>query len=154
MTGGKGIKAFLGSYREIVEELIGGEGIIVYSGCAGTCTPFAELLAYTVRDLDVKQYYSIDLEPKFHPMAIMDHGVVVEEDAIGLKEADLVVLLGGLAMPHSEVTAEDANRFIENLGNPNVVGVCFMSIFDEAGWTDEVDFDAIIDAYIEVEVKR
>ncbi|WP_457615289.1 DUF2124 family protein [Methanopyrus sp.] len=149
----KGLKPFLTGFRETVLDLTDGEGVLVYSGCAGTCTPFAELLAFTLRETDLEQYYSIDLRREYLRMELRGHGYTVTDEREGLESADVVVLLGGLAMPVSDATPDDAREFLEELGNPPLVGVCFMNMFERAGWTDELDFHTIIDGYLEVTVK-
>ncbi len=150
---GKGLKAFLNGFREAVLDVTDGEGVLVYSGCAGTCTPFAELLAFTLRETDLEQYYSIDLSREFHRMELREHGFTVTDETERLEEADAIVLLGGLAMPISDVTVEDAREFVEELGDPPVIGVCFMNMFERAGWTERLDFHTIIDGYLEVTIK-
>jgi hypothetical protein len=60
----------------------------------------------------------------------------------------LLVIMGGLAMPNMPVTREQVKSLIQQHGNVKVVGVCFMSMFEKAGWLDTVSFDMMIDATI------
>jgi hypothetical protein len=57
--------------------------------------------------------------------------------------------MGGLAMPNMPVSKEDVKQVVQRHPNVKVIGVCFMSMFEKAGWLDEVSFDMIIDAIID-----
>ena len=125
---------------------------VVFVGSAGTCVPFIELFAYTIR------------EPRVN-MVLVPDGNLDESRSIWLVQgvgmqiggatephgADFVVLLGGLSMPGSKVTAEDTEALTRSILKPGgkVVGVCFMDMFRKAGWCDRVHFDALIDANID-----
>jgi hypothetical protein len=43
----------------------------------------------------------------------------------------------------------DVQALIQRHGPVKVVGVCFMSLFEKAGWLDTVSFDLMIDATID-----
>jgi hypothetical protein len=79
---------------------------IVFMGSVGTCVPFVELFAYTLRNDHV--------EMNLVPDAILDETRSVwHVPGIGMqvggasdpKGADFVVILGGLSMPGSKVDA-------------------------------------------------
>ncbi len=65
--------------------------------------------------------------------------------------ADIVVLLGGLAIPKMNIDVNDIKRVIDDITNPDnrmIIGVFFMSIFQETGWTDVIDFDYLLDSHM------
>ncbi len=65
--------------------------------------------------------------------------------------ADIVVLLGGLAIPKMNIDVNDIQRVIDDITNPDnrmIIGVFFMSIFQETGWTDVIDFDYLLDSHM------
>ena len=61
----------------------------------------------------------------------------------------VIVIMGGLAMPNVPVTKEQVQALVARHGNVKVIGVCFMSMFEKAGWLDTVSFDLMIDATID-----
>jgi hypothetical protein len=65
--------------------------------------------------------------------------------------ADMVVLLGGLAIPKMNTDVNDIKRVIDDITKPDnrtIIGVFFMSIFQEMGWTDVIDFDYLLDSHM------
>jgi hypothetical protein len=65
--------------------------------------------------------------------------------------ADIVVLLGGLAIPKMNIDVNDIKRVIDDITDPDnrmIIGVFFMSIFQETGWTDVIDFDYLLDSHM------
>ncbi len=121
---------------------------IVYYGVPGTCTPFIELLGFAIRSLPVEQIYvpTID-EKKARKIALVpDVGMQATGGPVVVKPA-LVVLMGGLSMPNSGVTAEQVKGVVGNYPVPKV-GVCFMKMFEKTGWLKVFDFDLLIDANI------
>lgn len=59
-------------------------------------------------------------------------------------------------MPKFGCQPEDVNRMIEEIGGgkkPKIIGVCFMNIFERAGWEGKVSFDIVIDTTLETVVK-
>ncbi|MDH7593747.1 MAG: DUF2124 family protein [Methanomicrobiales archaeon] len=121
---------------------------IVYYGVPGTCTPFIELLGFAIRTLPVKQIYvpTID-ESKAKVMVLeKDVGMQVGREGISLNPS-VVVLMGGLSMPNSGVTAPQVKAVVSRYKVP-FAGVCFMKMFEKTGWLKEFDFDLLIDANI------
>jgi hypothetical protein len=57
--------------------------------------------------------------------------------------------MGGLAMPNIPLTKGDVKDLVRRYGNAKVVGVCFMSMFEKAGWLDTISFDMMICATID-----
>lgn len=130
---------------------------IVFVGCAGTCVPFIELFAYTIRQTETNQLRS--------GMVLVPDGVLDNArslwyvDEIGMQVggvadpqgADYVVLLGGISMPGSKMSIDNTNEVLKNILKPDgkVIGVCFMDMFAKAGWYGKVRFDLVIDATID-----
>ncbi len=140
----KGINGQLKSFKDEVENA----EKIIYAGVPGVCTPFAELLAYAVRDK--KNIFIPDIEiEKAREMKLTDYGVELGSSIKA--EGDVLVLLGGLAMPRIGSEVSEVKEFIEKLvkNKGKVMGVCFMDMFRKAGWDQQIDFDSIINADIE-----
>ncbi|HTY89578.1 MAG TPA: DUF2124 family protein [Methanocella sp.] len=125
---------------------------IVFVGCAGTCLPFIELFAYTLRNDPVVMTFVPD-------GIIEDARSIWQVPGIGMQTggaadphgADFIVLLGGLSMPACTLGIGGSNEVIDKIKKPGakVMGVCFMSMFEKAGWYGKVPFDLVIDANIE-----
>lgn len=125
---------------------------IAFIGCVGTCVPFVELFAYTIRE-------SMPI------MVLIPDGIIEESrgvwyvDGVGMqvgglvdpRRADYVVLLGGISMPSCNIGADQTKKIIEEVVKPGgkVIGVCFMDMFNKAGWEDKVHFDLIMNANID-----
>jgi hypothetical protein len=76
------------------------------------------------------------------------------EGSVTLNPKALIVM-GGLSMPNIPVTAEQAKAIIDRHAGAAVIGVCFMRMFEKAGWLETITFDCLIDANIDpVEVSR
>jgi len=123
---------------------------VVYYGCPGTCTPFIELLGFAVRDLPVEQVY-VPYADEAAAKVIRPVGGVgmqVSGDAARV-DPKVVVLMGGLAMPGVPVTKEAVQAAVGAHAGAKVVGVCFMQMFEKAGWLDAFAFDLVIDAALD-----
>jgi len=122
---------------------------IVYYGCPGTCTPFIELLGFSIRDMPVEQVFVpfLDEEKARTLTAVEGVGIQTATPPASISPS-LVVLMGGLSMPNVPVTAEQARDVVGAHGCP-IAGVCFMEMFARAGWLDVFDFDLLIDATID-----
>ena len=79
-------------------------------------------------------------------MAVPDVGMQVSSQAVRVNPR-VVVLMGGLSMPGTNVTAEQMKAVVSKYRVP-VVGVCFMRMFEKTGWTKVFDFSLLIDANI------
>ena len=138
-------------FKEFIQSLKITDGDqIVYYGCVGTCTPFVELLAIAIRNLHAEQVFVPLLdESKARKIVNVDNvGMQVCGDTPFQLNPKVLVFMGGLAMPNMPLTKTDAKEIIDRHGNVKVVGVCFMSMFEKAGWLDTVSFDMMIDATI------
>ena len=145
---GSGISFQLRSFRNIIKEL--NVNKVVFAGSKYVCLPFAELYGYAIRD--IKNQY-------FIPETDIDNGVKLVSKSIGvqyveledkeeLQNPDVLVLLGGLAMPNSNVSLEDVHELIKKLSPKHIVGLSFMGIFKKVGWDEKIDFNYIIDGQI------
>lgn len=137
----KGINGNLMAFKEEVADA----KKVTFAGTPGVCTPLAELFAYSIRDkesvfitlADIKSAKRIELTPQ---------GMQLSEPAD--PGADVVVLLGGLTMPKSNVKTDEVNKMVEKIlkKEGKLIGLSFMGMFEETGWLDKVDFDCIIDS--------
>jgi hypothetical protein len=71
-----------------------------------------------------------------------------------LFDADVVVILGGMAMPKIGVKPEEMKDFLARMKYKKLIGVCFMSIFEKSGWCQALQFDYLMNMIIEGEVSR
>lgn len=152
-----GIVGLTGSFREAVADLPEGSRV-VFTGSAAVCTPFIELLSYSIRDKG--------FEMVFIPNAVSGEarkikkqkniGMSVVDEAADPKDPDVVVVMGGLAMPKFGCPAEDVTAMIKELSeeDPMIIGVCFMGIFKRNGWDEKIAFNTIIDTTMETQVKN
>lgn len=147
----KSIPGILRPYKEYVTALGLQPGDqIAYFGCVGTCTPFVELLAVSLRTYPLEQVYVPLLdEAKAKKIAeIPDVGMQVCGGPVAVNPR-VIVVMGGLAMPMMPTSKEDVLGMIRRHPGTKVVGVCFMSMFEKAGWLDTIAFDLLIDATID-----
>lgn len=121
---------------------------VAFVGSVGVCQPFAELFGYAVRDKE--NYFIPDGNlNNVKKLVIKDVGMQME-DFGNLDKVDAVVLFGGLAMPKYGVEVEKIKDLINKLSPKKVIGICFMSIFQKAGWDKEIDFDYLMDGLIKI----
>ena len=114
---GKCIVSLTRGFREVVSRLPSGRGSkITFLGTAAVCLPFIELLAYAVRDLVSEMVYvpNTMLDKAVKLRYVEDYGFQVSEKA-DPRRSDAVVLLGGLAMPTSRITAEDVLNAVKEI---------------------------------------
>jgi hypothetical protein len=145
----QGVGGILNSFRSLVE----GAGRITFVGTPGFCTPFAELLGFVVRDRELAFISSQDFEKArsiFMDYEGMQLGKLTDP------HADVVVLLGGLAMPKIGITPEKAkevaSKILEGSEKGKIIGVCFQSAFMQQKWDEVINFDYIINSDLAVEV--
>ncbi len=146
-----GITGLLRPFKEYIQGLSLSPGDqIVYYGCVGTCTPFVELLAIAIRGCHVEQVYVPLLdETKAQKLSdVPDVGMQVSGGPAQLRPK-VLVFMGGLAMPFMPVTKEQVNGVIASHPGAKVAGVCFMSMFEKAGWLDAVPFELLIDGTLD-----
>lgn len=152
-----GVPGILRPFKEYVESrgLKKGDQIVFY-GVPGTCTPFVELLGFALRSLELEQVFVplVD-ETKAKKIRHVDHvGMQADAPASSLNPKAIVVM-GGLSMPNVPVKPDEVKAVIGRHAGAAVIGVCFMHMFEKAGWLDTLTFDCLIDANIDpVEVTR
>ena len=147
----KGINGQLVSFKNEV----GDAQKITFVGSPGVCTPFAELLAYTVRDRETYFIPLLDVDD-CHRFEEKPYAMVLSDEVSDPRDSDVVVLLGGLSMPKYDVDTEDAKALVSDILKEDglLIGVCFMDMFAKAGWLDKIDFDCVIDGTLTGVVKK
>ena len=147
----KGINGQLVSFKNEV----GDAQKITFVGSPGVCTPFAELLAYTVRDRETYFIPLLDVDD-CHRFEEKPYAMVLSDEVSDPRGSDVDVLLGGLSMPKYDVDTEDAKALVSDILKEDglLMGVCFMDMFAKAGWLDEIDFDCVIDGTLTGVVKK
>jgi len=133
----KGLSGMLRMFKSTMIDKLGLQPThrIAFVGCAGTCVPFIELFAYTIRET-------------MPGMTLIPDGLIDDArgiwyvNGIGMQiggnidphGADFVVLLGGISMPSCSLGIEATNKVIKEVLKPDgkVIGVCFMDMFAKA----------------------
>jgi hypothetical protein len=152
-----GVPGILRPFKEFVEAkgLKKGDQIVYY-GVPGTCTPFVELLGFALRSLELEQVFvPLTDESKAKTIShVTDVGMQAGISPVVIKPKALVIL-GGLSMPNVPVKAEQVKVVLDTHPGAAVIGVCFMHMFEKAGWLSTISFDCLIDANIDpVEVTK
>lgn len=145
-----GVPGMLRPFKEYLEK----KGIkagdqVVYFGCPGTCTPFVELLGFAVRGLELEQIFVpyVEESKSQRLRLVPDIGMQAGGPAkIGIPKA--VVIMGGLSMPNVPVTLEQVMSAVAKYPDTALIGICFMNMFEKAGWLKTLKFDFLIDATI------
>lgn len=147
----KGINGQLLAFKNEVENA----QKITFIGSPGVCTPFAELLAYAVRDKESHFIPLLDIGD-CHEFESKSYGMVLKDEVSNPKDSDVVVLLGGLSMPKYDLNTDNLNDLINEIikNDGKIIGVCFMDMFTKANWLDKVNFDSIIDGTLTGVVKK
>ncbi len=146
----QGVPGMLRPFKEFIDTrgLKAGEQIVYY-GCPGTCTPFVELLGYAIRGLDLQQVFvPFTDESKAKKMQLVEDVGMQAAGGVAIENPSAVVVMGGLSMPNVPVSAAQVSHVISPHKNAARIGVCFMNMFDKAGWNKEIEFDLLIDAVI------
>jgi hypothetical protein len=146
----KGVPGMLRPFKEYISNMDLKEGSqIVYYGCPGTCTPFAELLSYGIRSMPVQNVFVplLDESSAKSMINVPEVGMQISDSADRIDPA-LIVIMGGLSMENVPVSAADMKAVLSKY-DCKVMGICFMGMFEKAGWLDEINFDQIIDAAID-----
>jgi len=147
----KSVPGILRPFKEFVEAkgLKKGDQIVYY-GVPGTCTPFVELLGFALRSHELEQVFVpfVD-ETLAKKISHVDTvGMQARMGPVTLKPR-AIVIMGGLSMPNVPVKAEQVKAVIAKHPGAVVIGVCFMHMFEKAGWLSTVSFDCLIDATID-----
>jgi len=146
-----GVPGILRPFKEYIEKkgLKKGDQVVYY-GVPGTCTPFVELLGFAIRSLELEQVYVPMVDDSKARMIhhVSDIGMQAGAPPVNLKPK-AIVIMGGLSMPNVPVQAEQVKEVIDRHRDALVIGVCFMHMFEKAGWLSKVRFDCLIDANID-----
>ena len=128
---------------------------ITFIGSPGVCTPFAEFLAYSVRDKESHFIPLLDIN-ECHEFESKSYAMVLGDEVSDPHGSDVVVLLGGLSMPKYDVDREKLMDLVEDIlkEGGQLMGVCFVDMFTKTGWLDEIDFDCVIDGTLVGVVKK
>ena len=147
----KGLNGQLVTFKEEV----GDAEKITFIGSPGVCTPFAEFLAYSVRDKENHFIPLLDIDD-CHEFESKPYAMVLKDEVSDPHDSDVVVLLGGLSMPKYDVDTEDVKVLVNEIlkEDGQLMGVCFMDMFTKAGWLEKVDFDCVIDGTLIGVVKK
>jgi hypothetical protein len=152
-----GIVGLTGSFREAVADLPESSKV-VFTGSAAVCTPFIELLSYSIRDKGFEMVFIPNADAsKARKIKKQENiGMSVVDEAADPRNPDVVVVMGGLAMPKFGCPAEDVTAMIKEIAEeyPMIIGVCFMGIFRRSGWDEKIPFNTIIDTTMETQVKN
>jgi hypothetical protein len=159
ITTTKGVAGISRSFKSIVEQLgLRDEDTLMYVGLPGVCTPWIELLSYAIRTLEIDQVFVANLDLSLSKTVVLVQDVGIQfGDPVKIEKAKVIVVLGGLSMPISPVSRDDVSLFLQRVLLPEgtVIGVSFMNMFEQVGWTSTVPFDFWIDATIDpVKVER
>ena len=119
---------------------------ITFIGSPGVCTPFAEFMAYAVRDKENHFIPLLDIG-ECHEFEAKSYAMVLKDGVSDPHGSDVVVLLGGLSMPKYDVDTEELMVLVREIlkEDGQLMGVCYMDMFTKAGWLDKIDFDCVID---------
>jgi hypothetical protein len=119
---------------------------ITFIGSPGVCTPFAEFLAYSVRDKENHFIPLLNIDD-CHEFESKPYAMVLKDEVSNPHESDVVVLLGGLSMPKYGIDTEEVKDLVNEIlkEEGQLMGVCFMDMFAKAGWLEKIDFDCVID---------
>jgi len=146
-----GVPGILRPFREYIEKkgLKKGDQIVYY-GVPGTCTPFVELLGFALRSLELEQVFVpfVDESRVKKIGHVDDVGMQARTGPVTLKPK-AIIIMGGLSMPNVPVKAGQVKAVIGKHPGAVVIGVCFMHMFEKAGWLNTVSFDCLIDANID-----
>jgi len=168
-----GIVGFTASFREVMADVPPGSKV-VFAGSVAVCTPFIELLAYTVRDKNYEMLYvpRAEASEARKIREVKNIGFCVVDEKGDPSNPAAIVILGGLAMPKFGVPPENVLNMIKEIsgydasaekeakeeaeaekGRPKIIGVCFMNIFERANWLSKIKFDVLTDTTMETVVK-
>ena len=119
---------------------------ITFIGSPGLCTPFSEFLSFGVNEKETHFIPLLNLDD-CHEFELKSYGMSLTDEVSDPHGSDVVVLLGGLAMPDFNVDVNELVDLINDIKTDDgkIIGVCFMNMFADFGWLDKINFDCIID---------
>ena len=143
----KGLGGMLNGFRDLVKD----DRKILFVGSPGFCTPFALFLGYPVREKELAFVPGLNKE-KARKIVSTEYGLELGDKTS--PDADVIVILGGMAMPKIGAMPEEAKAFLAQMKYKKLIGVCFMSIFEKAGWCQALPFDYVMNMIIEGDVSK
>lgn len=148
----KGLNGQLVAFKEEVKDA----DKITFIGAPGVCTPLASLFAYAVRDKE-SHYITLTDITTSRRFELISSGMQLNDNITSNPhESDIIVLLGGLAMPKSNVDIDKLNDLIKDIlkDDGKIIGCSFMDIFTKKDWLNKIEFNTIIDATLIGTVKK
>lgn len=147
----KGLNGQLATFKKEV----GDAQKITYIGSPGVCTPFAEFMAYAVRDKENHFIPLLDIE-ECHEFELKSYAMVLKDEVSDPHDSDVVVLLGGLSMPKYDVDTDELMSLVNSIlkEDGQLMGFCFMDMFTKAGWLERIEFDCVINGTLIGTVKK
>ncbi|MEM0498239.1 MAG: DUF2124 domain-containing protein [Methanothrix sp.] len=143
----KGLGGMLNGFRDMVKEYES----ITFIGSPGFCTPFALFLGYPVREKRLAFVPGLSADRARRVIAT-EYGMELGDRCS--PDADVLVVLGGMAMPKIGVSIEEMKQLLSKIPHKSVMGVCFMGIFEKAGWCDRIEFDYVMNTIIEGDIAK
>jgi hypothetical protein len=143
----KGLGGMLNGFRDLAKD----DKKIVFIGSPGFCTPFALFLSYPVREKELAFMPGLNMD-KARKITATEYGMELAGPASS--DADIVVILGGMAMPKIGVKPEEMREFLGKMKYKKLIGVCFMSIFERAGWCQALPFSSVMNVMLDGEISR
>ena len=143
----KGLGGMLNGFRDLVKD----DKKITFVGSPGFCTPFALFLGYPVRDKELAFIPGLNKE-KARKIISTEYGLELGENSSA--DADVVVVLGGMAMPKIGVKPGEMKDFLTQIKYKKLIGVCFMSLFEKSGWCQALEFDYVMNMIIEGDISK
>jgi len=147
----KGLSGLSRCFRGAVSAF-GKEGKLLFVGSPFTCLPFAEFLSYGIRDLQLMCYFmpGTDITNIIRLIPRKGFGfqlaMQVQEEKNGF---DVIVLLGGLAMPKSQVSPKVLKEQLLKVSNLDfAMALFFQGIMRMPEWLEEFKFKYVVDADI------
>jgi len=139
----KGLGGMLNGFRDLVRD----EESITFIGTPGFCLPFATFLGYPIRGKKLAFVPNLKMEGT-RELVATEYGLELGKPAS--PDAEVVVILGGMAMPKIGVTIDETAALLAKIRHKKLIGVCFMGIFEQAGWlnTPALSFDYVMDTIV------
>lgn len=150
----EGISGLTKIFRETLADIDDGSTIL-FVGSEAVCPPFAQLLAYAVRDRNMRFGFcpKSSWENSRAMKWVDGAGYQISREGFEPAEADVIVILGGLAIPKFGCPVEDVKALISQIPKHRMVmAVGFMDAFRKAGWNTSLHMDVLIDAYMSAEI--
>jgi hypothetical protein len=137
----KGLGGMLNGFRDLVKE----DSSVTFIGTPGFCTPFALFLGFPIREKKLAFVPNLNPE-KTKEIISTEYGMELGD--LTSADADVVVILGGMAMPKIGVSMDEMKDLLGKINYEKLLGVCFMGILEKTGWCDDLGFDYVMDTIL------